>query len=123
MELSLHVKAIYRNITMYMGTSKTLLFSEHHIKLAELAKAMAHPARIAIMEYLIQKGSCVCGDIVEALPLSQATVSQHLKAMKKVGLIKGDIEGVYRCYCIDPDKCTELMDRIKSLFGGFTGCC
>ena len=114
---------IHRIIAIYMGMSKASLFSNHHVKLAEQAKALSHPARIAILEFLMEKGSCFCGDIVDELPLSQATVSQHLKAMKNAGLIKGDVEGVYRCYCIDTDCCADLMTRIKALFSGFSNCC
>ena len=76
-----------------MGKSKTILFTETQNQLAQTAKALAHPARIAILQLLSRKQSCFCGDIVEELPLSQSTVSQHLKALKEAGLIKGDIEG------------------------------
>lgn len=106
-----------------MGTAKTELFSAHHNRLAALAKAIAHPARIAILEHLMKKGSCVCGDIVEELPLSQATVSQHLKALKEAGIIKGNIEGVYRCYCIDQENCAEMMSSLSQLFTQLKNCC
>lgn len=85
-----------------MGISKTITYSEQEIRLAKYVKALAHPARISILNLLLQKKSCVCGDIVEELPLSQSTVSQHLKELKEVGLIKGDIDGVSVCYCINP---------------------
>ena len=106
-----------------MGTSKTELFSEQQNRIATMAKAIAHPARIAILEYLIQKGSCVCGDLVTELPLSQATISQHLKALKKAGIIKGSVEGVYRCYCIDQKACSSLMNTVTSLFSKLKNCC
>lgn len=106
-----------------MGKSKTELFSDHHNKLANWAKAIAHPARIAILEHLMNKGSCVCGDMVEELPLSQATVSQHLKAMKDAGIIKGTIEGSYRCYCLNVEECNKLGSSIMGLIKRLTSCC
>jgi len=84
-----------------MGLSKTEEFTKTQNEIASLAKALAHPARIAILQFLAERKTCVCGDIVEELPLSQSTVSQHLKELKKVGLIKGDIEGPTVCYCVD----------------------
>ena len=106
-----------------MGSSKTQLFSAHHNKLASMAKALAHPARIAILEYLIKKGTCVCGDIVDELPLSQATVSQHLKAMKEAGILRGEVDGPYRCYCVDMDQCKALSASILTLFNDMKSCC
>ena len=106
-----------------MGKTKTELFSDDQNQLAKMAKALGHPARIAILEHLIKKGSCVCGDIVDELPLSQSTVSQHLKAMKDAGIIKGDIEGNYRCYCIDLKQCQRLFDGIKGLISKMNNCC
>ena len=84
-----------------MGATKSDEFSVKDNRLAKYAKALAHPARVAILKLLIQKQACICGDIVEELPLSQSTISQHLKELKDSGLIKGDIEGVRVCYCID----------------------
>ena len=78
---------------------------------ARLAKALGHPARVAIVRMLVQRGKCVCGVIVEGLPLSQATVSQHLKVLKEAGLIRGEIDGPRVCYCINP----EAVKRFKSL--------
>lgn len=106
-----------------MGKSKTILFSEHHNRLANWAKAIAHPARIAILEHLIRTGSCVCGDLVDVLPLSQSTVSQHLKAMKDAGIIKGEVEGTYRCYCLNTDECAQLGQSFVALFKKMTNCC
>lgn len=99
-----------------MGKTKTALFTPQQNYLANLAKAIAHPARIAILEYLAKTGSCVCGDIVDELPLSQSTVSQHLKAMKEAGVIKDDAEGTYRCYCLDMEQCKMLLTQVTSLF-------
>jgi ArsR family transcriptional regulator, arsenate/arsenite/antimonite-responsive transcriptional repressor len=98
-----------------MGRSKTSSFSREQNRLADLAKALAHPARIAILEFLAAKSACICGDIVEVLPLSQATVSQHLAELKRVGLIKGDIDGARVCYCLDPGT----MDEAHRLLGRF----
>lgn len=81
---------------------------------ASLFKALGHPARVAIIEKLIQQDSCVCGDFVSDLPLSQSTVSQHLKELKSVGLIKGTIEGRKVCYCIDTECYAELLEVFKS---------
>lgn len=91
-----------------MGVSKTDFFTERQNQLANLAKALSHPARIAIIEYLLQVDACICGDIVNELPLAQPTVSQHLKALKEANLIKGNIEGTAICYCINEEAITEL---------------
>ena len=84
-----------------MGATKTDHFTEQQNELAILAKALGHPARIAILEYLMKVDTCICGDIVNELPLAQPTVSQHLKELKNAGLIKGNIEGTSICYCIN----------------------
>ncbi len=86
-----------------MGATKTDFFTEKQNKLAIIAKALGHPARIAIIEYLLKVNECICGDIVNELPLAQPTVSQHLKELKNAGLIKGNIEGNSICYCIDEE--------------------
>ena len=84
-----------------MGASKTEHFTSVQNELAILLKALAHPARIAIVEYLMRVDDCICGDIVNELPLSQPTVSQHLKELKSAGIIRGNIEGNAICYCIN----------------------
>ena len=84
-----------------MGITKSDHFTEAQNKLAILTKALGHPARIAIIEYLLKVGTCICGDIVNELPLAQPTISQHLKELKNAGLIKGNISGNAICYCID----------------------
>lgn len=99
-----------------MGISKIELFSTEQNRLAELAKAIAHPARIAILQYLAKTNQCVCGDIVEELPLSQSTVSQHLKALKQTGLIHGNIEGTSICYCLNPQVLEETRLLLASFF-------
>jgi ArsR family transcriptional regulator len=83
-------------------------------ELAALAKALAHPARVQILRMLARRSDCVCGDIVEELPLAQSTVSQHLKVLKDVGLIRGEVDGARVCYCIDP----QTLRRLKALIGG-----
>ena len=95
-----------------MGVTKTEGFTAQQNELAILAKAIAHPARIAIIEYLLKTDSCICGDIVNELPLAQPTVSQHLKELKNAGLIKGNIEGTAICYCINEDG----FDQLKRFF-------
>lgn len=87
-----------------MGLAKLDEFTLRDNRIARYAKALAHPARVAILRLLINKKACVCGDIVDELPLSQSTVSQHLKELKAAGLIQGDIEGTKVCYCIDPKE-------------------
>lgn len=99
-----------------MGTTKTDLFSAEQNEMASLLKAIAHPARIAILEYLIKADACICGDIVNELPLAQPTVSQHLKELKQAGLIKGSIEGTAICYCVDK----TAVARIQSYFAGIS---
>jgi len=82
---------------------------------ATIAKALGHPARIAILKILAQQTTCFCGDITEVLPLAQSTVSQHLKALKSAGLITGDVEGVRTCYCLNPDGIKELESTLSEL--------
>ena len=109
-----------------MGTTKTEEFTIKDNKIAKYAKALAHPARIAILQLLIKKQACICGDIVDELPLSQSTVSQHLKELKAAGLIKGDIEGVKICYCIDEKEWNNAKAYFDSLFVSYTNknkCC
>ncbi|HEY5372255.1 MAG TPA: metalloregulator ArsR/SmtB family transcription factor [Polyangiaceae bacterium] len=82
-------------------------------ELAEFAKAIGHPARVQILRILVRKSGCVCGDIVDELPLAQSTVSQHLKVLKECGLIRGDVDGPRVCYCIEP----RALRRLKALIG------
>lgn len=99
-----------------MGLTKTQEFTSQQNDLANLAKALGHPARIAILQFLATSQACVCGDIVDELPLSQSTVSQHLKELKKVGLIKGSIEGPSVCYCIDNEAWQNAQFKMAALF-------
>ncbi|MBF4490954.1 winged helix-turn-helix transcriptional regulator [Flavobacterium sp. MR2016-29] len=95
-----------------MGATKSDYFTDNQNELGNLTKALGHPARIAIIEYLLKVNTCICGDIVNELPLSQPTISQHLKELKNAGLIKGSIEGNAICYCINEAG----FDKIKSFF-------
>ena len=109
-----------------MGATKSHEFTVKENKLAKYAKALAHPARIAILKLLATKATCQCGDIVEELPLSQSTVSQHLKELKEAGLIQGEIEGAKVCYCIDPKAWKAAQAMLNGLFDsykGTSGCC
>lgn len=98
-----------------MALNKSNSFPQETQELAALAKALAHPARIAILRTLAERRSCICGEIVEVLPLSQATVSQHLKALKAAGLISGEVEGVKSCYCLNE----EYLQRMAPLLNTF----
>lgn len=108
-----------------MGLTKTEEFTKMQNELAVLTKALGHPARIAILQFLIRTKACVCGDIVDELPLSQSTVSQHLKELKNAGLIKGNIDGPSVCYCIDEKAWLKAKKTIGDLFGSYavTDCC
>ena len=99
-----------------MGATKTDHFTEHQNELAVLAKALGHPARIAILQYLMSVDSCICANIVNELPLAQPTVSQHLRELKNAGLIKGNIEGNAICYCINEEGFSKMHD----FFGAIT---
>lgn len=106
-----------------MGATKSFEFTAKHNKLAKYAKALAHPARIAILQLLAKKQTCICGDIVDEIPLSQSTVSQHLKELKDAGIIKGDIEGAKVCYCIDDKEWKAAQQSLNKLFDSFKGVC
>lgn len=98
-----------------MGISKSEHFTEEQNELADVAWALGHPARIAILQCLMQIDGCICGDLVEQLPLSQATISQHLKELKAVGLIKGTVEGKSVCYCISEGRLDQLTNFFNQL--------
>jgi DNA-binding transcriptional ArsR family regulator len=105
-----------------MAVSKSELFDEQEIQLAELAKALSHPARIKILKILLDKNVCMCGDIVELLPLAQSTVSQHLKELKGVGLIAGEIEGPRICYCLNMKMIQKAKDYFNRLLATICSC-
>lgn len=98
-----------------MGTTKSDLFTKKQNALANMAKAIAHPARIAILQHLIKANACICGDLTDELGLAQATVSQHLKELKNAGLIQGTVEGTSVCYCINP----RIWNEYKQVLSGF----
>jgi predicted transcriptional regulator len=102
-----------------MGTTKTEIFTDEQNKLALQLKAMAHPARLAILQEIIKANACICGDLVDELGLAQATISQHLKELKNAGLIQGTIEGVSVCYCIEPNAWKALQNELSGLFASY----
>ena len=109
-----------------MGVTKSEIFTEEQNKLSQLLKAIAHPARIAILQHIIKANACICGDLVGELGLAQATISQHLKELKNAGLIQGTIEGVSVCYCINPQNwrmLEKIMGEFISSYKGKTDCC
>jgi len=97
-----------------MGLTKSEIFTEEQNQLATIAKVLGHPARIAIIQHLFKLNSCVCGDLVNEIGLAQPTISQHLKELKKVGIIKGTIEGTSVCYCINPSTWKEIKTLLSS---------
>jgi ArsR family transcriptional regulator, arsenate/arsenite/antimonite-responsive transcriptional repressor len=103
-----------------MIQSKDTAFPPADQRLADVAKALSHPARIAILRLLAQRGTCICGEIVDDLPLSQSTVSQHLKALKEAGLIRGTIDGPRSCYCLDVPAFEEAASMLADLTAGIT---
>jgi predicted transcriptional regulator len=98
-----------------MGATKTENFTTKQNAIATLTKALGHPARVAIMEYLINVNTCICGDIVTELPLSQASISRHLGELKAAGLIKGTITGTSVCYCLNPENTPILVQFLNQL--------
>lgn len=97
-----------------MAITKAALFDEKQVQTADFAKALGHPARIAILEILAKRDTCICGDITEQLPLAQSTVSQHLKALKSAGIIKGEIDGIRTCYCLDEKTISDLQEIMNN---------
>ena len=99
-----------------MGITKSEIFTSKQNRLATLLKALAHPARIAIIQYLVKAEHCICGDIVEELGLAQATISQHLKELKAIGIIKGCVEGTSVSYCIDEKIWLQVRKEMDTFF-------
>ncbi len=99
-----------------MGITKSALFKKRQNRMANLAKAFDHPARVAIIEYLLTHETCICNELVDELPLSQSTITQHLKELKRVGIIKGEVEGPKVNYCIDSRVWEEARDIFLNLF-------
>jgi ArsR family transcriptional regulator len=96
-----------------MGLTKSEFFTEEQNEIATIAKVLGHPARIAILDFIIKLETCVCGDLVRDIGLAQPTISQHLKELKKVGIIKGRIEGTSVCYCIDEEKWGSIRNKFN----------
>jgi len=99
-----------------MGLTKTEIFTKEQNKIATIAKVLGHPARVAILQFLIKKQSCICGEIVDEIGLSQPTISQHLREMKNIGLIIGNIDGTKVCYCINHKKYNEIKEMFEQFF-------
>jgi DNA-binding transcriptional ArsR family regulator len=109
-----------------MGITKSEIFTDDQNTIAAFAKVLGHPARIAILQYLLKTNACVCGDLVDEIGLAQATISQHLKALKAVDLIQGTIEGTSVCYCINPKTWKQIETIFTNLFSKLkdgSSCC
>ena len=109
-----------------MGVTKTAGFTDVQNRRASVFKALGHPARIAIIDLLLKRQACICNDMVEELPLSQSTVSQHLRELKEAGIIKGEIEGTSICYCINEAVWNEIQKDFTGMFNSFKSvgkCC
>ena len=108
-----------------MGATRSEIFTAKQNKLAQMMKALAHPARIAIIQHLAKSNACICGDIVNELGLAQATISQHLKELKNIGLIKGNIEGASICYCINEKVWGAFQKEFEMFFVAYSpkSCC
>lgn len=107
-----------------MGVTKTHIFSTSQNEMAKIAKVLAHPARIAILEFISKQEGCICTDLVEEIGLAQPTISQHLNEIKKIGLLKGTFEGKNLCYCINEEKWEGLQELFASFFQNINqNCC
>ena len=109
-----------------MGLTKSDIFTDEQNKLATLFKVLGHPARVAILQYIINQKACICNDLVDELGLAQATISQHLKELKNIGIIQGTIEGKSVCYCINGTVWKELQNEFNTFFNqevDVTQCC
>ncbi|SHJ94518.1 ArsR/SmtB family transcription factor [Pseudozobellia thermophila] len=95
-----------------MGLAKTEIFTDRQNQIALFAKAFGHPARVAILQHLFKINACICGDLVDEIGLAQPTISQHLKELKQLGLIKGNVEGTSVCYCIDNESWTGMKETM-----------
>ncbi len=110
-----------------MGLTKSEIFTDTQNRIAAFAKALGHPARVAILQQLFKTDSCICGDLVEEIGLAQATISQHLRELRTLGLIQGSIEGTRVCYCIDKENWTLMKELILTFLDqdvpAQEGCC
>jgi len=106
-----------------MGLTKTDIYTDQQNRIASIAKVIGHPARVAILQHLMKAKSCICGEIVHEIGLSQPTISQHLREMKLIGLIKGEVDGTKVCYCIDPMVFKEFKNIFSNIFDQEIECC
>lgn len=106
-----------------MGITKSQIFTEEQNEIARLARALGHPARIAILQYITLQNSCICNDLVQEIGLAQATISQHLKELKNLGIIHGTIEGTSVCYCLNKEKWLEIQQKLATLFNNINANC
>ena len=105
-----------------MGVTKSNLFTVAQNDIATAAKAFAHPARVAILQYLLRSNACINGDLVQELGLAQATISQHLRELKDIGIIQGTIEGTKVNYCINADRWSQINNQFNEIFNQFNTC-
>ena len=105
-----------------MGVTKTEAYTERQLQLAAVAKALGHPARIAILEYLLQQDCCICQDLTEVIDLSQPTLSRHLAVLRNAGLIAGTSEANTMKYCIHPDRWLEMQTTLSGFLTSFRPC-
>lgn len=115
---------ILQYINYEMGITKTEMFTGQQNDLAQFFKVLGHPARVAILQYISNQNACICNDLVEEIGLAQATISQHLKELKSIGLLKGEVEGKSMCYCINVERWTVLQNQLNSFFNKTkSNCC
>lgn len=110
-----------------MGLTKSAIFTDEQNEIANYSRVLAHPARIAILQELLRLNTCICGELVIEIGLAQATISQHLKELKSIGLIQGKIEGTSMCYCINQEKWEEVKNQLANFFNSIntvsSNCC
>lgn len=115
---------ILQYIIIKMGITKTQMFTDKQNDLAQFFKVLGHPARVAILQYISSQNSCICNDLVEEIGLAQATISQHLKELKSIGLLKGEVEGKSMCYCINVERWTDIQNQLNTFFNKTkSNCC
>jgi len=106
-----------------MGLTKTQIFNDEQNDLAQFFKVLGHPARISILQYISKQNTCIRNDLIEEIGLAQATISQHLKALKSIGLLQGEVEGKTICYCINVARWTAIQEQLNSFFNTTTSNC
>jgi len=115
---------ILQYINYIMGITKTQIFTEQQNDLAQFFKVLGHPARIAILQYISKQNACICNDLVEEIGLAQATISQHLKELKSMDLLKGEVEGKKMCYCINVERWAAIQNQLNTFFNTTkSNCC